>query len=229
MEILTAVFMPRNEGKKMERKYFIAKIKNDDDRDCVKYIEFGGFECGHYFSLFHICGACFCGFEKELYDMIVNNFDELETILTQDDFIKLFKADKELRDLGYGITRGDDRYNKGMEIINSVQYIEDKLKSNENKELFEKVVNDEKIYCMKKWDLTSSEVDYIFKEYDEIYQDRGIIGCVFEDRDEMAEEEKISFGYENQKYFDNEAFAEDLLENDYYLELESGKIVSLNY
>lgn len=216
----------------MERKYFIAKIKNDDDRDCVKYIEFGGFECEHYFSLFHIGGACFCGFEKEFYDMIINNFDELETILTQDDFIKLFKADEELRDLGYGITRGDDRYNKGMEIIDSISYIEDKLKSNENKELFEKVINDEKIYCMKEWDLTSSEIDYVFKEYkgcNEIYQDRGIIGCVFKDRDEMAEEEKFNFGYEKQPYFDNEAFAEDLLENDYYLELESGKIVSLNY
>lgn len=213
----------------MERKYFIAKIKNDDDRDCVKYIEFGGFECEHYFSLFHICGACFSGFEKEFYDMVVNNFDELETILTQDDFIKLFKADEELRDLGYGITRGDDRYNKGMEIIDSISYIEDKLKSNENKELFEKVINDEKIYCMKEWDLTSSEVDYIFKEYNGTYQDRGIISCVFKDRDEMAEEEKFSFGYKKQPYFDNEAFVEDLLENDYYLELESGKIISLNY
>lgn len=216
----------------MERKYFMAKIKNDDDRDCVKYIEFCGFECGHYFSLFHIGGACFCGFENEFYDMIVNNFDELETILTQDDFIKLFKANEELRNLGCGITRGDDRYNKGMEIINGIQYIEDKLKSNENKELFEKVINDEKIYCMKEWNLTSSEIDYVFKEYkgcNEIYQDRGIIGCVFKDRDEMAEEEKFNFGYEKQPYFDNEAFAEDLLENDYYLELESGKIVSLNY
>ena len=216
----------------MERKYFIAKIKNDDDRDCVKYIEFGGFECEHYFSLFHIQGACFCGFEKEFYDMVVNNFDELETILTQDDFIKLFKANEELKGLGCGITRGDDRYNKGMEIINNILYIEDKLKSNENKELFEKVVNDEKIYCMEEYDLTSSEINYIFKEYkkyDEIYQDRGIIGCIFKDRDEMAEEEKFSFGYGNQPYFDNEAFAEDLLENGYYLELESGRIVSLNY
>lgn len=213
----------------MERKYFIAKIKNDDDRDCVKYIEFDDFECEHYFSLFHIGGACFCGFENEFYNIIVNNFDKLETILTQDDFIKLFKANEELKDLGYGITRGDDRYNKGMEIINRVLYIEDKLKSNENKELFEKVVNDEKIYCMKKYDLTSSEIDYIFKEYDGIYQDRGIIGCVFGDRDEMAEEEKFSLGYDKIPYFDDEAFVNDLLENDYYLELKSGKIVSLNY
>lgn len=190
----------------MKREYFVAKIKNDDDRDCVIYIEFGGFECEHYFSLFHIEGACFCGFEKEFYDMIVNNFDKLETILTKDDFMKLFKANEELRDLGYSITRGDDRYNKGMEIINGVSYIEDKLKSNENKELFEKVINDEKIYCMKEYGLTSSEIDYIFEEYNGIYQDRGIIGCVFKDRDELAEEEKFSFGYENQKYFDNEAF-----------------------
>lgn len=45
-------------------KLFLAKIKNDDDRDIVKYIEFSGFECNHYFGGLHIHGACFCGFEK---------------------------------------------------------------------------------------------------------------------------------------------------------------------
>ena len=118
----------------MKNELFLAKIKNSDERDVVKYIEFTGFECDHYFGGLHIKGACFCGFEKELRDLVENNFGELETILTKDDFIKLFELNDELKTLGYGINKDSDKYNKGIEIIKEYENtIEKKLKSNENK------------------------------------------------------------------------------------------------
>ena len=42
-------------------------------------------------------------------------------------------------------------------------------------------------------------------------------------------EEKWSLGYENQPYFDDEAFGDDLLNSESYLELDSGKIVEYAY
>ena len=211
-------------------KIFLAKIKNSDDRDIVKYIEFNGFECGHYFGGLHIEGACFSGFEKEFRELVENNFEELETILTRDEFLKLFKLNDELKALGYGIEKDSEKYNKGLKIIAEYENtIEKKLQSNENKELFEKVIEDEKEYIKNEYNLTDDEVEEVFNNYGLEYQDRAIIGVVFKDFNEMVEEEKWSMGYENIPYFNDEEFGNDLLNSENYLELESGKIVSYNY
>ncbi len=214
----------------MKNELFLAKIKNSDERDVVKYIEFTGFECDHYFGGLHIKGACFCGFEKELRDLVENNFGELETILTKDDFIKLFELNDELKTLGYGINKDSDKYNKGIEIIKEYENtIEKKLKSNENKNLFEKVIADEKEYVKNEYALSDLEINDIFKNYHLEYQDRAIIGNIFRDFDDMVHEEKFNFGYDEQPYFDNESFGRDLLESGHYYQLDSGKIVSYNY
>lgn len=214
----------------MRNRLFLAKVKNSDDRDIVKYIEFTGFECNHYFGGLHIEGACFGGFEKEFRNLVENNFEELETILTKDEFIKLFKLNDELKALGYGIEKDSDKYNKGLEIIKEYENtIEKKLKSNENKELFEKVIEDEKEYVKNEYNLSDLEVDDIFENYGLEYQDRAIISHIFRDFDDMVYEEKFNFGYDEQPYFDDESFGYDLLESENYYKLDSGKIVSYNY
>ena len=213
----------------MER-VFLAKELNSDDRDIVKYIEFNGFECGHYFSGLHIVGACFSGHKEELKNIVENDFESLETILTRDEFIKLFELDRQLDDLGFGIEKDSDRYNKGMEIIAEFENtIGKKLLSDENKKLFEKVVADEKEYVKNEYDLTDEEVEEIFDNYGLEYQDRAIVGTIFSDKYDMIEEEKFSFGYDKQPYFDDESFGNDLLESESYLELESGRIVYYCY
>lgn len=212
------------------KRLFLAKVLNDDDRDVVKYMEFNGFECNHYFGGLQIKGACFSGFDKEFREQVENDFDSLETILTKDEFKKLFELNDEIKALGYGIEKDSEKYKKGMEIIEEYQNtIEKKLLSNENKELFEKVINDEKEYVGKTFDLGELEVDEIFDNYGLEYQDRAIVACVFNDFDDMVEQEKWSFGYEDIKYFDDEAFGYDLLNGEGYLQLSSGKIVSYNY
>ena len=211
-------------------KIFLAKEKNSDDRDIVKYIEFNGFECGHYFGGLHIVGACFCGFEKELRDIVENNFDDLETILTKEEFKQMFAINDELKALGYGIEKDSEKYNKGMELIEKFENtIGKRLLSDENKKLFEKVVADEKEYVKNEYDLTDEEVEEIFENYNLEYQDRAIVGTIFSDKYDMIEEEKISFGYDKQPYFDDESFGNDLLESESYLELESGRIVYYCY
>lgn len=212
------------------RKIFLAKIKDSDDRDCVYYMEFCGFECGHYFGGLHLSGACFGGFEKEFREEIENNFDNIETILTKKEFEKLFKLNDELKELGCGIKENDDRYNKGMKIIEEFKRtIGIKLASTENDELFQKVIEDEKKYIKDEYSLSDDEINEIFDNYNLNYRDRAIVGTIFNNKDEMIEEEKISFGYENQPYFDDEAFGNDLLNDESYLELESGKIVEYAY
>lgn len=205
---------------------FIAKEKNTNDRDCVKYIEVNGFECEHYFGGVRVCGACFSGFEKELRE---TDFNNLETILTKDEFDKLFQLNDELKDLGYGIERDSDKYNKGIELLNEIDKIIEKLRSKENEELFEKVIEDEKQFVADEYGISEIEVDDIFKNYGLDYQDRGIVAYVFRDFDEMVEEEKFSLGYDKQPYFDDESFGNDLLESGNYYELQSGRIVSYNY
>jgi len=208
-------------------KIFLAKIKNDNDRDVVNYLEFNGFECNHYFGGLHICGACFGGFETELRKIVENNFEDLETILTKEEFMKLFELNDRIKALGYGIERGSDKYNEGIEIINEYENtIEKKLLSEENKQLFAKVVEEEKEYVMNEYNLSREEVEEAFDNYNGAYKDRAIISTVFKDFDDMVEEEKWSCGYDKQPYFDNEAFGNDLLESGYYYELPSGRIVA---
>ena len=88
---------------------------------------------------------------------------------------------------------------------------------------------DGKEYVKNEYDLTDEEVEEIFDNYGLEYQDRAIVGTIFSDKYDMIEEEKFSFGYDKQPYFDDESFGNDLLESESYLELESGRIVYYCY
>lgn len=211
-------------------KIFLAKELNDDDRDIVKYLEFNGFECGHYFGGLHIVGACFSGFEKEFREKVETDYENIETILTKEELEQMFELNDELKELGYGIEKDSDKYNKGMEIIEKFENtIGKKLLSDENKKLFEKVVADEKEYVKNEYNLTDEEVDEVFDNYGLEYQDRAIICTIFSDFDDMVYEEKISLGYDKQPYFDDESFGRDLLDSGYYYELGNGRIVYYSY
>lgn len=213
-------------------KYFIGKVKDTnvkgiDEKDVVYYIEFEDFEYNHDFRGFRLKGACFSGFEKEFKQL----FDEgkIESILTTQDIEKLYDIDNKLAKLGFGIEKDSDRYKQGINLLKELDSIKEKLESKENEQLFNKVIEEEKNWCMSEYNLSRSDVDYIFNEYNEIYQDRNIIFCVYNDFDDMVESEKWFFGYENTPYFDGKAFGEDLLQSGNHIELEDGRIVYLSY
>ena len=142
----------------------------------------------------------------------------------------MFELNDELKALGYGIEKDSEKYQKGLEIIEKFENtIGKKLLSDENKKLFEKVVADEKEYVKNEYDLTDEEVDDIFDNYGLEYQDRAIIGTIFDDKFDMIEEEKFSLGYDKQPYFDDESFGDDLLNSGSYYELDNGRIVYYCY
>lgn len=208
---------------------FLGKIKNSDDRDCVIYMEFKGFECDHYFAGLRTSGACFSGRLNEIKD----NIDNFESILTKEELLRLFELDKMLDDLGYGIEKGSEKYNKGIEILNEYENtIGKKLASEENEKLFKKIIEEEKEIMKEEWNLTDKDIEDIFENYYLEYRDRGIINYVYDDVYDLGEE--MIDSYYNlddniKRYIDYEKFGNDLLLDDYYVELDDGRVVSLNY
>lgn len=215
----------------MEDKYlFLYREKNSDDRDCCAYIEAKNpkWECGHYFGGVGLHGACYCGHDFP-------DYKDIETILTKTEYEELIAYNKAINNLGYGIKKGDERYNKGIELSKGVQHIFDKLKSNEAKEFQEHIIKSEIEYMKDRYSLSDGDIEKIFDGYYLDYRDRGIISYVFDDSSDLGYEEAYSLGYIKdgdiitERYFDYEKFGEDLLEDECYLELDDGRVVALNY
>lgn len=210
---------------------FLLKI-NENDRDCVKYLdteETGAFECGHYFVGLRINGACFTNSLKKIKEQ---SFENITTILTEEELKRLFEFKEKISELGYGIVQGDERYQKGLEYRAEIQDIIDKLNGEDNEKLFEKVQEEEKEELKNKYDLTDEDINYIFDNYGLEYRDRAVVSCIWRNIYECAYDEAESMGYvnrDNDRYFDYETFGEDLLNSENYLELEDGRVVMLSY
>lgn len=209
---------------------FLAKIKDTDDRDCVFYVELAGFECGHYFGGLRLGGACFSGYYDEFKERVENEFDTLETIYTKEEMQELFRLNDELKSLGYGIEKDSDKYNQGVKLVNEIDCMLDKLRSGDNEELYNFVIEEEKEYCMQEYNLSKEEIDDIFENYNGGYQDRAIICAVFEDKEELfrdcAFNGLIDISEDLIDYIDVESYVNDnILCNDYYYELDDGRIV----
>lgn len=210
-------------------KYVFLYKENTEDRDCCAYIECKPmrWECNHYFGGVNLHGACYSGHSFAFYE-------DIKTILTEDEYNQLIKFSKEISALGFGIVKGDERYNKGVELCNAIQFVYDKLLSAENEELFEQVVEEEKEYMMDEYGFDEEDIEQIFDEYYLDYRDRGIVGCVFDDIYDLGYEEAYSCGYVErdsiaERYFDFEKFGEDLLGDGRYIQLNDGRCVCLNY
>ena len=212
-------------------KVFLYKEINCDDRDCCAYIESRPmrFECNRYFGGVILQGSCYCGGEFAPYE-------EIKTVLTEDEYEALISFNKEIKKNGCGVTVGDERYKKGIELCEGIQYVYDKLNSEENQKIFEEVQEEEIRYLMEEYRLSDEDVEKIFNEYALMYRDRSIVGSIYEDYNDLGYEEAWELGYikENDlistRYFDTEKFGEDLVnEDNRYLELDDGRIVSLNY
>lgn len=211
-------------------KYVFLYKDNLDDRDCCAYIEASPmrFECGHYFGGVTLHGACYSGHSFAPYE-------DIKTVLTEDEYNQLIKFNEEINSLGYGINKGDDKYNKGVELSKAIQPVYDKLMSEENDELFEEIFEEEKEYLMDEYSLDEDDIEQIFNHYGLDYKDRSVVGCVFDNTYDLGYEEAWSLGYVNnndsivERYFDFEKFGEDLLEDEQYLELSDGRVVCLMY
>lgn len=189
---------------------FLFREKDSDDRDCVRYIRLQDLFDHHVCcdGKFNVHGACYCMSLKPEVP-----YEDILTVLTEKQYERLCNP-----------TSGDDF----TDII-------ERLKSTENQLLFEAVQETEKEWIVNNYGgLTESDVEDIFDNYGLDYRDRGIVGCVYDDEEELGKDMAYSCGYIKngdfiEKYFDFEKFGEDLLEDYDYLKVSSGLIVSLNY
>lgn len=217
----------------MSKKYLFLGRRKEDDRDCCIYIstDSGEFACGHYFSGIHFSGACYSGLNtQEILNDVKNEM--IETVLNNEDMNELLEIDKALDELSFGIEVNSDKYNKGLECQARIKKWFEKLETDKANNLFKKIIEEEKEYCMEQYNLTEEEVDEIFENYNLDYQDRGIINCIFEDKEELGREMfDVYYNSSNDisKYIDYESFADDLLEDEVYYELNDGRIVSYSY
>lgn len=212
------------------KKLFIYKEQNTNDRDCVKYVDADRrvFECGHYFTTIGLTGACFSqGLRLEEID-----FDNITTILTREDFEKIAEFNKAINELGYGISVGDERYERGIELRKQVEPILEKLKSDENRKLFEEIMEEEIEYLMDEYSLDEYEVEYIFDNYGLDYRDRGVVGYIYDDAEDCGiefAENCMDVPRQLEAYIDYEKLGRDLLADECYLELPDERVVYLNY
>lgn len=206
---------------------FLYRLKNSEDRDACAYIDEtpSTFDCGHYFSGVGIQGACYCGGEFAPYE-------DIDTILTKQEYQKLLKFNHEIKQLGYGISKGDERYNKGIELIKDIQVIYDKLASIKAEQFEQNIMDDEKEIMMDMWNLSEEDVEDILSDYSLDYKDRSIIGYVYDDVEDLAENEiEQCFDVPDflTNYIDYSKFGEDLLQDEeIYKELEDGRVVYYN-
>lgn len=212
-------------------KVFLYRVKDTDNRDCCAYIEDTPlrFECGHYFGSVILDGACYCCSDFDEYDTI-------ETILTREEYQELIDFSKAIGELGYGISVGDERHKRGLNMCKDIQHVYDKLNSRQNDIFFEYIIKSEQEYVMNEYGLSEEEIEDIFDNYCEDYQDRGIIGYVYEDVYDLGHEMACNCGYitkDNERimeqYFDFEKFGEDLCDDGYYYKLHDSRVVSYNY
>lgn len=212
-------------------RVFLFKILDSDDRDCCGYIDDDPlrWECNHYFGSVNIEGSCYCNSNWPKYE-------EIKTVLTEEEYAALIQFAVDIHGLGFGIKVGDERYEKGVQLCKEIQYVYDRLNSEDNEALFEEVREEEIEWLMEEHSLDREDVEKIFDEYTLEYRDRSIVGCVFKDSAELGYEEAWQMGYIKngdtiaEKYFDTDKFGEDLVaESESYLELDDGRVVTLNY
>ena len=143
----------------MSSKLFLYRIKNTDDRDACVYLDSEPikFECGHYFSSICLQGSCFSGHSFD-------NYDDIETILTEEEYELLKETGKEIDELEFRIEIGSERYNKGLELIEKIQPIINKLQSEQAIEFYENIMQNERDILCEQYDLSEDDLDEIFHD-----------------------------------------------------------------
>ena len=190
----------------MSKYVFVGRVK-DDDRDCCFYVEEKLHKDINNNLILH--GACWCGHYESIMEEVEKG--NVESFLTQEELMDFLNG-------------------------NNYDLYIDKLKGMAGQDFQNTIIQEEKEWLMDRYYLSREDVDCIFDEYYLDYQDRGIVGAIYNDKEELGQEEVWSCGYlsnlpdEVAQFFDFEAYGDHLVNyGDCYLELPSGKCVYLMY
>lgn len=195
-------------------KTFLYRTKAADDRDCCAYIDIADLEKSHTCidGKFNIYGACYSmSLGGEYADLA---YSEVDTFLTEEQYNRLLNP-----------KAGDDY----TDIIKT-------LTSAEGTEFVEEIFESEAEYIQEEYGLSYDEVMEVYHNYAGDYQDRAIIGYVYQDSSDLGYAEMENYFAEYKMpdglmhYFNYERFGKDLVnESENYLKLSSGMVVYLNY
>lgn len=214
----------------MEKRIFLYR-EHSDDRDAVKYVSIPtkDLACGHIFRKFGLHGACFWH-SLDTSNLVDGNFD---SFLTLGELQRLENANKHLNELGYNINEDSKEYKLGCYILDSVQDIVDKLMSPEHQEYIDTVIKpNEKEKMKEQHDLSDEDVEYILNQYGLEYFDNGIIGAVYVDLVEFAQdyaENCMEADNYLRQHVDYKKLGHELLMDEQNIELSDERVVTLNY
>ena len=211
----------------MEHYIFLGRTK--DEGICYyTQDEPAKFECGHYFASPYLTNT----------SCLIHDFPEyenLETILSKDEYDRFLKLKDDINSLGFGISIGDERYEKGLKLRQSLLTdVYTKLTSTKAAEFFGNIIKDEKRKLAELYDLTDSQANQIFDESPLDYKDAGIVIKVCYDSKEIAEDFIDNYypqiddmsGFKLSWYIDYERLGDDLVQDsDECLMLDDGRIV----
>lgn len=186
------------------------------------------FECGHYFSTPYLTNA-----NCSTHDF--PEYENLETILSSDEYGRFLQLKDDINSLGFGIKTGDKRYERGLALRQSLlNDVYTKLTSPEAAEFFGNIVDDEKRKLAELYNLTDSQANQIFDESPLDYKDAGIVMTVCYNSKEIAEEFVNNYfpqiddmsGFKLSWYIDYEKLGDDLVqESEDYLVLDDYRVV----
>lgn len=195
----------------MRNYIFLYRTKEANDRDCCAYISIDDLKVVRICSdrKFNVHGACYSSSLGGDYSNY--SYEEIDTILTEEQYNRLVNP---------------------MENDDLTDIIET-LTSEQADEFFAKIVESEREYIGEEYGLSQEEIDDIFNEYYLDYRDRAIIGYVWRDYEELAQE-YLEGCYTIpdflEGYIDYKSFGEDMVRNgERYYELDDGRIVEMNY
>lgn len=195
----------------MKNYVFLFRTKAADDRDCCAYIDIDDLKTVHTCidGKFNVHGACY---SSSLGGLCADyQYSEIDTILTENQYNRL-------------VNPNDN---------DSFEDIIEALTNKEAENYFEQIIESERKFIADEYNLSDEEIDTVFDEYFLPYRDRGIIGYVWRNYEDLGMEYVEACGNIPEfleKYIDYESFGKDLVyETNNYIELESGWIVEVNY
>lgn len=195
-------------------KKFLLKINRENQESIVAYVDPAMLRKGHF-------NLSFCHPPHVVFDMLYEGevkYSDLTTLLTEEEFKAI------CRDESITFRAIFDKVKSGE--IN-IPDILNKVESEENEKLFERVIQEEKDYLINKEGMREDDVNYLFDCLGDCKDSSALTG-LFKNEKELGEyyvDDNYNVDSFLENYIDYEAIGRCILEDDSrYLKLPSGVI-----
>ena len=184
----------------------------DKENNLIYHVEIGQLQrfCNDELTLDWLTSGFGCGTHSS-WTRIYNEFDNVETILTKEQFDMLANR--------IPITK--DGIKAIIEILNS----------DENEQLLNKIVDQELLVLQDIYSLEDEDIKELKMDYDIYYLDRNCVAQVFKDYEELGRfiiEESYNLPRELYPYFNYENYGYDVVnEESQYINLVDGRIIEI--